>query len=228
MLDDERVRVETPPIATSGLPGVTGSDLGRLLALSDGIFAFSMTLLVLALIPPTGLGSAQLVAFLTARDFGTKVLVYLLGFFVTGFYWLGHHRIFGLIRKHDDVLLRLNMVLLAFVVLVPFATVVLEDAPATELAVSVYALIQSGAGLSLLGVWWYAFRSRRLTAPNLPESWVRYTTFRVAVAPLVFLTSLPIAHFNPPIASYFWASVFVLTSLRFRVIRSRFFPGIPG
>ncbi len=51
----------TPPTGSPtphhGARGVSGDDLGRILALSDGVFAFAMTLLALSLVVPTVGGS---------------------------------------------------------------------------------------------------------------------------------------------------------------------------
>jgi hypothetical protein len=66
--------------------------LGRLLALSDGVFAFAMTLLVVQLLVPQ-LGPGQV------GQLGTKLLdqmssyvSYLISFTVISIYWYSHHR----------------------------------------------------------------------------------------------------------------------------------------
>jgi uncharacterized membrane protein len=203
-------------------------DLSRLLALSDGVFAFSMTLLVLSLVPGI-FGMARPISlswFLSQPNFVSGVLAYLLGFFVTGLYWVGHNRIFALIFRCNNALVQLNMIVLVFVVLVPFATAALNLGAGSTLGSVLYATIQAGAGFSLLGVWWYASKDDRLTSPELPVVWARYVTFRTALGPCVFLVSIPIAFVNGAWAEYSWFAVFGLSFLRFAAIRTRFFPGI--
>ena len=79
--------------------------LDRILALSDGVFAIALTLLVLNIeVPeiPEDLVAEELPGALL--DLWPKFLSYLLSFVVIIFYWIAHHSIFGLIKDHDRVL----------------------------------------------------------------------------------------------------------------------------
>ena len=94
----------------------------RLLALSDGLFATVLTLLVLDLRVPEVLNSAGG----TIQDFisrtGPRLFSYLLTFLVSGNYWLTHHRDFDHIDGYDRGLLGYNLVFLLFIGLLPFST----------------------------------------------------------------------------------------------------------
>jgi uncharacterized membrane protein len=77
--------------------------LGRILALSDGVFAIALTLLVLNIeVPeiPENLVAEELPGELL--DLWPKFLSYVLSFVVIGFYWMAHHSIFGLMRSQLD------------------------------------------------------------------------------------------------------------------------------
>ena len=226
MLDDEGSAPVPAPGNPAGGPAEAGNRLDRLLALSDGIFAFATTLLVLGLLPQTGLSSAGTLAFLSSSRFDATVLAYFLGFFVTGFYWLAHRRIFGLILRDDRTLAQLNLVTLSFVVLVPFATVVLDDAGDIAVGALVYAAVQAGAGFGLLGTWLYASGRGKLVSESLFREWRRYITLRAAIAPAVFLVSIPVAFFDPRVAEYSWILLFLISLLNVRSVRARFFPGV--
>lgn len=54
-------------------------------------------------------------------------MAYVVSFFVIGVIWVNHHALFALIDRVDRVLLFENLVLLMFVVTVPFTTSTLAD-----------------------------------------------------------------------------------------------------
>src|SRR6201996_4352832 len=95
-------------------------DRSRLEAFSDGVFAVAITLLALDLTVagPTGHGSLtdQL------HEKWPAFLAYLISFFMIGIVWVNHHALVRSIIKVDRTLLFLNLVLLLFVVLIPFTT----------------------------------------------------------------------------------------------------------
>jgi uncharacterized membrane protein len=98
--------------------------LARLLALSDGVFAFAMTLLVVQLLVPQ-LGPGQ------AGQLGAKLLdqmpsyvSYLISFAVISIYWYSHHRLFRYVRRWDVWLIALNLGALLFIAVMPFPTVI--------------------------------------------------------------------------------------------------------
>ena len=94
-------------------------DRSRLEAFSDGVFAVAITLLALDL-TVEGPGHGPLVDQL--YDKWPAFLAYLISFFMIGVVWVNHHALVRSITKVDRLLLFLNLVLLMFVVLIPFAT----------------------------------------------------------------------------------------------------------
>ena len=91
-------------------------DRTRLEAFSDGVFAVAITLLALNLtVAGPGL-QHQL------YEHRWSFAAYLISFFVIGIIWVNHHVVIKSIAKVDRTLLFLNLVLLLFVVLIPFST----------------------------------------------------------------------------------------------------------
>jgi uncharacterized membrane protein len=118
-------------MADIGLPSK-----GRIEALTDGIFAVAMTLLVLDLKLPQTLGEldsealrASLLALLP------KLESYIISFLVLCVFWLGHHRLTHVVRGVDYVFLWRNLLFILFITFVPFTTSLmgehrdLDDAP---------------------------------------------------------------------------------------------------
>src|ERR1700719_738466 len=100
------------------------SETSRIEAFSDGVFAIAITLLILEIKVPHR-NQGPLAAGLI--DQWPSYVAYLLSFFFVGIIWLNHHRMFTLIKKSDDGLMLLNLLLLLGVSVVPFPTAVLAE-----------------------------------------------------------------------------------------------------
>src|ERR1700712_5626467 len=128
----------------------------RLLALSDGVIAVAITLLVLDIRLPEGfgeLGDTQLGAALVAL--WPRILAYLLSFYVIAQFWSSHRSKFNHIIKTDSRLMWINMLFLLTVGLVPFTTNLIAESGGT-LSTIIYAAAMVVSGLSLAGIWEYA------------------------------------------------------------------------
>ena len=97
-------------------------DRGRLEAFSDGVFAVAITLLALNLTVP---GGKDLLMQLTQH--WPAFAGYLVSFLTIGIIWVNHHVLVRQITKVDRTLLFVNLMLLLFVVLIPFGTSTAAD-----------------------------------------------------------------------------------------------------
>jgi len=131
--------------------------IGRLLSLSDGIFAFAITLLILNIVLPLGTSREEVPQALLSL--WPKYLAFLISFVVIGLYWMGHVRPFRYIRRFDKGLLWLNLLFLMFIVLIPFSTSVLSDFEETA-SVVLYAANMACAGFTATGLWLYSVRRK--------------------------------------------------------------------
>lgn len=131
---------------------------GRLEAFSDGVFAITITLLILEIKPPTdytnllhGLGVLW-----------PSYLAYAVTFLFIGQVWVNHHVMFDHIRAADRGILLLNTVLLMVVAFLPFATSVLAGAlragDGERTAVIFYGVAFDVTALTFNAVWQYARR----------------------------------------------------------------------
>jgi len=91
----------------------------RLEAFSDGVMAVAITLLVLNLhVTPSARTSLALQLAAQWPSFAA----FGVSFLVVGVIWINHHTVLRTVRQVDRLLLFYNLLLLAFVVSVPFAT----------------------------------------------------------------------------------------------------------
>jgi len=180
-------------------------DRGRLEAFSDGVFAVAITLLALNLTVPGGPHlSNQLHEKLPA------FAGYLVSFLTIGIIWVNHHVMVRQITKVDRTLLFVNMMLLLFVVLIPFGTATEADyLPANsadaQLAMVLYAGIFLGMSVGFSAIFEWTLHGQRVASPLPPEQhWAARRRF--AGGGLVYAAAMVIAAFNA-------LAAFVLTGL---------------
>jgi uncharacterized membrane protein len=189
-----------------------GEDMSRILALSDGIFAFAMTLLVLGLVLPVMTTGPLVWPYLQSKPFTSALYAYGLTFFVIALWWQGHHLIFTYVRRFDRPLIRLNSIFLVFMAILPFATMVLNAAKAQPIGVVFFATLQIAAGVTLGGLWWYASGTGALVGPDFPPEWRNYLLRHMVSTPVSFAISIPVAFVNVTYAELVWLGVFVISA----------------
>ena len=140
-------------------------DRGRLEAFSDGVFAVAITLLALGL-SVAGPGHGPLAHQLGER--WPSFVAYVISFFTVGIIWVNHHALLSSIVVVDRVLLFLNLVLLLFVVMVPFATGTVADylQPGgfdASVAVAVYGGVLAGMSVGFGSILEWSLREGRTT-----------------------------------------------------------------
>ncbi len=144
----------------------------RIEALSDGVFAIVMTILVLELALEVGEGSlAEKLGHITP-----DIFQYFMTFIILGSMWLMHYYQFYYIKRANSVLMWLNIIYLATIALFPFTYSIMLTGtnPFTtpedqHTALIFYAGNLVAAYLLLTIHWWYATSKNRLVEKGLPE-----------------------------------------------------------
>ena len=183
----------------------------RIISFSDGVFSIAITLMVLSLTVPVitaGDAAAELPVSLIGE--WPTFFIYIISFLIIGNWWIAHHRIFQHINRADRTLLWLNLVFLLFITLIPFQTTLMIRYPGAFIAVAFYALTQAIAGITLVTLWYYATRGRRLTDPGLSAVTVRYYLIRGLLGSVTYLISIGIAVFSVSTAQLSWLFVGIL------------------
>ncbi|MGA8302089.1 MAG: TMEM175 family protein [Thermoplasmata archaeon] len=200
--------------AHRGVRGVSGDDLDRILALSDGVFAFAMTLLALSLVVPVVGGSTnhQVSGNLLnalGQDWN-RFLGYTFAFVMIAVWWVAHNRTFQYIAHYDATLVWVNMAILLQIAIMPFVLSVYGNYSDTQTAVDLFAGIQVTLGISVTGLWDYARRAR-LIKTGVPIELTRYFSRRGWFTSAIFLTSIGISFVSITGAELSWIAVFVVT-----------------
>lgn len=174
--------------------------LDRLSALSDGIFAIAITILILPL-TDVQVRDGQVLADLLAL--GHQFLALVLSFAVIGGFWVLHHDDLIALRGASRRLLVANLVFLFFVVMLPFPTALLGDGDSIAATV-IYAGSIMGTSLSSLALWRVAEQDG-LVGEGWARRWGHGKYWGTAAVVVGFLPSIPIAFVSPTWARVSWA-----------------------
>ena len=140
----------------------------RIEALSDGVFAVVMTLLVLEIKPELGPNSDDEAVRHLLRNLAIPVLTFAIAFLISCIFWNLHHRKFSLLRSTNPVHTGLTLVFLFTVTLLPVSVSIYLHAKSSNLARAVYFGNFTLIALPLLLSWLYALRSG-LVDPTQPD-----------------------------------------------------------
>jgi uncharacterized membrane protein len=199
-----------------------GYGVDRILGLTDAVFAFVVTLLVLDLAAPSlSPGATSLDLWAALSDERIAFLDYGISFLIAGAWWNGHHRSFSYIRDSDTKLRWLNLLFLLWITLLPFFTKLFSENPSIQLGYVLYAIDQSAAGFSMTLLWWYATGNHRFVDKSLSDETIRLRLLANVLATLWFILSIAVT-FGDLNATYIvWCSVFLLPGFERILTRGR-------
>ena len=113
---------------------------GRIEAFSDGVIAIILTIMVLDLRPPGHAIDHDSLYGLT-NYLTPKLTVYAMSFIIVARIWVSHHQLVFAAAHTTPRLMWLNLLLLFFMSLIPFATGYLGEDPFRQLAVATYSTV---------------------------------------------------------------------------------------
>jgi uncharacterized membrane protein len=120
---------------------IAGQSVGRLAALSDGIFAFAMTLLVIDLHTPiSGAIHSEHELWRALVALGPQLVVWLMSLITLAIFWVGQQTQLNYLERSHRTLAWIHMVFLFTVTMIPFSTRLLGQFPSYRLALGVYWL----------------------------------------------------------------------------------------
>jgi uncharacterized membrane protein len=163
-----------------------GQNVARLAALSDGIFAVAMTLLVLDLRLPAGAaihGERDLWRALVGLT--PQLVVYMLTFLTLGIFWVGQQTQLNLLERSDRSLSWIHIFFLFTVSITPFSTTLLADYLRYRTALLVYWLNILLLGITLYASWECA-QEQGLVKSDAPPELARAIKRRILIAQALY------------------------------------------
>jgi len=165
--------------------------LHRSEALTDGIFAVAMTLLVIELkLPEHGLvhSADQLSAALAGLL--PKAISWGLSFFILALFWIGHHRAFATVRRADSRLVALNLTQLAVASLMPFSSALSGEYGDLLLSQVVFSVNMALLGVTALFVLEYVHRHPELGSAPMPAG--LYVGARLRIVGVIAISAVAV------------------------------------
>jgi uncharacterized membrane protein len=192
-------------------------DPARVLALSDGVFAILITLLVLEIhVPELTQGHSLNQAL---REIRPSLVAFVISFVLAGMYWVGHRDLFALIRRTDRGLVWLNILYLLPLCLLPFAAGLLGRYDQEPVALRIYGLLLVAIAVMRVVIWLYATSRPHLLWQPLDDR-QRRAGLAINLYPgLVYLLAFLVARSAPTLSLLIYAGLPLLYFLSITVLR---------
>ena len=174
---------------------------GRLNALTDGVVAIVMTIMVLELRFPAVPTAQAVVAELPL------LAAYLLAFVNVAIYWNNHHHMMQATRKVTGAVLWANHALLFFLTLFPVSIRWIGDAGVTPWPVASFGVVLVGAAVA------YQWLERALIAAEGENSTVKRAVgagFKEWISFAAYVAAVPLAFVSPYISIAIYVAVSVV------------------
>ncbi len=184
---------------------IAGHSVERLAALSDGIFAVAMTLMVLDLRLPAAEaihGEHDLWRALVALL--PRLLTYLMSFLTLGIFWVGQQTQLNHLARSDRHLSWIHLAFLFAVTISPFSTTLLAEFMVYRAALLVYWSNILLLGAVLYGSWGYALRAG-LVKDDIPPNVPAAICGRIMMAQALYAAGALLCVINT-----YWSIAFIL------------------
>ena len=176
---------------------IANQSLDRLAALSDGVFAFAMTLLVLDLrLPVASVVRTERDLIHVLAGLAPQILLYLMSFITLGIFWNGQQTQLNYMARSDRHLSWIHIAFLFAVTLVPFSTRLLAEFIGYRTALLLYWLDIFLMGAILYASWKYAQRAQ-LVREDVPSEVCAAICKRVVIAQSLYALGAAACVFNP-------------------------------
>ena len=175
-----------------------GGDVGRIEALSDGIFAFAATVLVLDFRSPEPAdihSEAELLRGLAASSH--RLMPWLLSLLTLGIFWVAQQTQLSQLARSNRDLTWLHLTFLAIITVLPFTTRLLADFFTYRTAFLIYWVNIALLGVAVYVTWAYAERAK-LLREDAPEELGAFRR-RVIIAQSLYAVGALVGLVNVPL-----------------------------
>lgn len=189
----------------------------RLSAITDGVYAVALTLLVLEIVVPSANSihsSAQLNNYMV-NNLLPQLSLYLISFIILSNFWASTNAI-PMYKKVDNTILTINLAILALVVLIPFSTSFVLSFYHYSQSVIIFSLIILLVGLLYLILYIYLFKENLVKERiyKFIEPHKRIMLIELSIPPVLALISIVLALFNPLAGMYVYVIVLFATMIK--------------
>jgi len=192
---------------------VAGQSVERLAALSDGIFAVSMTLLVLDLrIPAVEAIHSERDLWHALAVLSPRILIFLMSVMTNGIFWVGQQTQLNQFARADRNLAWIHIAFLCSITLTPFTTSLLAEFIHYRTALLVYWFNILLLGMMLYWSWGYATRAH-LLADDVPAETHPAVVRRIVIAQSLYAGGAALCFFD----TYYSIAAIVLLQVNYAI-----------
>lgn len=192
---------------------LAGQKINRMEAISDGVFAIALTLLVLDIKVPVSETIKTEGDLLQALcGLMPRLLSYFLSFMTLGIFWTGQSVQFSNINQYDRHLNWISLFFLLFVSLLPFTTAFLSEHIHFKLSIGLYWLNILALGVMLYIHWNYAYKHNYVVAAGSEKEGInKAVRRRIVFAQTLYLFGALLCF----VSTYLSIAVIVLVQLNY-------------
>lgn len=174
----------------------------RLNALTDGVAAIALTLLVLGIDIPSDHNFSEdgLKRFLLKLEPG--LVAYATSFIVIAVYWNIHHRMYNVVRFANNAILVFNTLFLFSISLIPFIAKIKSLYRFDALVVILFASAHIVTGLILLATWKHFMSHRELLKYPIADRKSKLVAYSIMTISIVSSVAILVAFINVHIGTY--------------------------
>ena len=189
----------------------------RLCALTDGVYAIVLTLLVLDLkIPETpGLSEAKIIDDLVRQI--PNFFSYIISFFVVATLWIKHHFVIKPLKACNTITLGLNLVHLLFMTLTPYTASLFGHYKDDPIVVLLFSGSIGLAAFSLHILHWHVVAKPEWYGEDASEEWIHPNWLFAYPATIIGLISMSLAFISVTAAILVWV-IFPLSFVLARLL----------
>jgi len=169
----------------------------RMMALTDGVIAIVITLMVLELTIPDVSEEGLEGLWPEVRSLWREYLAYVLSFFIVGILWLYHHTTWRRINRANGTLLFFNMVFLLAVSVTPFTSRMVALNTDERLAAIIYGSSVFLAAACIAATFAYASQGRRLVDDDMTAEFVQRENTMAALLMVMLALAAFLGTFTP-------------------------------
>jgi len=184
---------------------IVGKNLNRLAGLSDGIFAFAMTLLVLDLhVPDRAAIHSESELWAALVVLGPRFVPYVMSFLTLGIFWVGQQAQLNVLARSNRDFAWLHLAFLLTVTLMPFSTALLSEFLLYRIVLLIYWGNIVALGGMLFASWKYAERAG-LVKPEVTPAQRGALDRRIIYAQALYAFGVALCVFNT-----YWSIGFIV------------------
>src|SRR5262245_17413394 len=201
-------------------------DPARVMALTDGVFAIILTLLVLEIhVPELARGQTLREALQEIRP---SFVAFAISFIVVAISWIGHRELFAHVRRTDRPLVWLNILYMFPLCLLPFGASLIARYDTAAVSLQLYGFMLLAIALTRVLMFWYGTGHPHLLYDTIDQRSRVLGVVFVAVPAAIYLVAILIADASPRVSLWIYALVPVVYLLGAFLGRRSLPPGWSG